>query len=157
MTYIKPSAVASIGVASSHSTASGGGSDDASNDDDEEEDDNGDDDEDDDVVIINSTSTASTTPALASAPATSSSDILNHRRACFACVVSAPSPTDDHVIVRIGASTNITATTSTMNHADATVVTRVPLEQICPPLTIEQVLQALQHFDKDEALANITR
>ena len=147
----------SIAVASGRSTATGvgggngsGGGSGANNDDNDDDDDDGDDDEDDDddVVILNPTSTTTTTTTTA---ATSSpSDILNHRRACFACIVTAPQPTDDHVTVRIGSST-------ATGHADATIVTRVPLELICPPLTIEQVLQALQHFNKDEALVNITR
>ena len=147
----------SIAVASGRNTASGGGSGGngsgsgggASNDDDDDDDGDDDEDDDDDVVILNPTSTTTTTTTTTAATS-SPSDILNHRRACFACIITAPQPTDDHVTVRIGSST-------AAGHADATIVTRVPLELICPPLTIEQVLQALQHFNKDEALVNITR
>lgn len=153
MTYFKPSPVVSIAVVSSGrgTTASGGGngSGNGNSSDEDDDGDNDDDDSDDDVVILNPTTTT-TTAAIVSTP--SPSDILNHRRACFACIVSAPQPTDDHVTVRIGSS-NL----SSGHGGDATIVTRVPLDLICPPLTIEQVLQALQHFDKDEALVHITR
>ena len=159
MTYYKPSATASIAVANGRGTASNGDDDADNNAGDDEDNDDDDDDDDDDCMIVHDTTTSTTTapPATTSTTATTTTastsataaalDILNHRRVCFACIVSTPSPTDDHVTVRIAAT----------GHTDATVVTRVPIELICPPLTIDQVLQALQHLGKDEALVDITR